>query len=320
MLNDNSNPMTDAEASVVVGDSVKMLDDERLAGLQEFQQHQALRYSILQDEKTRLEIKYGSDHPLVQEINTRLDMHENLNAGLDQEISKSSIKNDPLPAGSWRIHGKVYDSEISPVQGYSVFLGDSSGNWNQKTGNSCTDETGYYSLTLVEKIAESLEKQPIYLSVSDKDKKIVYVDSEPLIVKRGMIIYREIVLSKTKTTCTPPENNNEESSLPKDAWFVHGNVTDEENKGVKGLTISLYDKELLFEDVLGTTLTDEIGNFEFIYRTEAFKDLFDKKPDIYLKVLDSSGKVIYTSKDARRPNAGSEETYMIKLRSKKQKQ
>lgn len=319
MLNENSNPTTDAEASVVIVDSVKMLDDERLAGLKEFQQHQGLRNSILQEEKTRLESKYGSDHPVVQEINTRLDMHENLNAGLDQEISKSSIKNDPLPAGSWRIHGKVYDSGIAPVQGYSVFLGDISGNWNKKTGNSCTDETGYYSLTLVEKVAQSLEKQPLYLIVSNKDKKIVYMDSEPINVKRGTIIYRDIILSETNTTCIPPENNNVESSLLKDAWVVRGKVTDEENKVVKGLTISLYDKDLLFDDVLGTTLTDENGNFEIIYRTEAFKGLFDKEPDIFLKVLDSSGKVIYSSKDAKRPNAGHEEKYTIKLISKKQK-
>ncbi len=187
-------PTTANNAATLIGQSVTMLDDKRLAGLQEFQQNQGIRNSILQAEKTRLEKKYEGDHPYVLAINTRLTMQENLNAGLVQEISKSSIKNEPLAAGSWRIHGRVYDTAKKPAQGYAVSLGSRSGIRNDKTHNSCTDETGYYSLTLDENAAGSLEKQTIYLSVSDNHKKTVYMDSEPLSVKKGLIYYRDIIL------------------------------------------------------------------------------------------------------------------------------
>ena len=106
---------------------------------------------------------------------------------------------------------------------------------------------------------------------------------------------------------------NEGNQFPQDTWTITGKVTDKENKPVAGLIVSAYDKDLLFDDVLGTTSTDENGNFEVIYREESFRDLFDKKPDIYLKILDITGKILYTSRKKIRFEAKKIEHFTIKI-------
>jgi hypothetical protein len=97
-----------------------------------------------------------------------------------------------------------------------------------------------------------------------------------------------------------------------DEWVVQGEVVDGESKqGMGGVTVSLYDKDLFFDDILGTTLTDGEGYFEIAYRIEAFRDLFETRPDLYVKVLDATGKTLYCSRKCVRPEAGRVEIYYI---------
>ncbi len=71
-----------------------------------------------------------------------------------------------------------------------------------------------------------------------------------------------------------------------------GRVVDERGEGMGGLVVSLFDRDRIFEDRLGTTQTDENGEFSFTYRTEDFPDLFDAHPDLYLKILDAEGNTL----------------------------
>lgn len=67
-------------------------------------------------------------------------------------------------------------------------------------------------------------------------------------------------------------------------------MTDKEGKGLSNLVVSLYDKDLLFDEKLGQAETDENGFYSLTYRIEDFGDLIERKPDIYVKVLDQKGK------------------------------
>ena len=102
-------------------------------------------------------------------------------------------------------------------------------------------------------------------------------------------------------------------------WLVRGRVVDAVKQPVRGVFVSLYDKDLLLSDVLGSTLTDDDGNFQILYRTEAFRGLFERKPDLYVRVFDQRGTVLYSSQDAIRPNAGRVEEFQIVLSEKMDK-
>ena len=62
------------------------------------------------------------------------------------------------------------------------------------------------------------------------------------------------------------------------------------------LTIRLFDRDHVFDDRLGATQTDAKGEFEIVYRTQDFHDLFEGGPDLYLKVLDHEGNLLYSSR------------------------
>ena len=80
-----------------------------------------------------------------------------------------------------------------------------------------------------------------------------------------------------------------------------------------GLFVSVYDKDLFFDDRLGQSETDANGNYSLTYRTEDFRDLIERKPDLYLKVIDKKGKTLYTTKGQVWYEAGRIETIDVKI-------
>jgi len=98
------------------------------------------------------------------------------------------------------------------------------------------------------------------------------------------------------------------------SFRIYGKIVEEETgKGVPGLTVKAVDKDLFFDDLLGAVTTDEEGNFEIEYDEEDFRELFDKKPDIYLKIKNPEGEVIHTTEDAVRFKADRTEEFTVRL-------
>ena len=220
------------------------------------------------------------------------------------------------------VHGLVLDKERRGVKGLTVGLSDKNGQWIRKLGYACTDEKGYFTLRY--KPQESIKdraalkevegKAGLFLIISDAEQKIIYRDSHPLFITPGLIDYRVIILDD-KSVCLPPEGTDDTKPDP-DVWRVHGEVTNEQGQALSGLTVSVFDKDFLFDDLLGTCQTDNNGKFDIRYRTEDFRDLVETRPDLYLKILDKEGNVLHTTKKATRYEAGHVETFNIKITKK----
>ena len=58
---------------------------------------------------------------------------------------------------------------------------------------------------------------------------------------------------------------------------------------------------------------DEHGYYSFTYNTEDFRDLVERKPDLYLKVLDRDGRTLFTSEQKIRYEAGRVEVVNITI-------
>jgi len=89
--------------------------------------------------------------------------------------------------------------------------------------------------------------------------------------------------------------------LPVYSFFLHVNL-------------KFFDKDLLYDDWLGESVTDADGEFYILYHENDFKDLIERQPDLYLKVMNKKGKVLYTSEKAARWQSDRVEYFEIEMR------
>lgn len=88
----------------------------------------------------------------------------------------------------------------------------------------------------------------------------------------------------------------------------------ETGQPLPGLIVRAYDKDLLYDDLLGDTTTDALGRFEIRYAGNDFRELFETHPDIYFKILDIKGKrVIHSTADSVRCDTGIDEFFEIEI-------
>lgn len=94
---------------------------------------------------------------------------------------------------------------------------------------------------------------------------------------------------------------------------ITGTVKVAETKvGLPGLFVKAYDKDILFDDLLGSAITGEGGRFEIISEMKDFREFFDAKPDIYLKVFTRDGKKeLHATEKGIRWNAGRVEDFEV---------
>lgn len=312
----------------MVDQSIDGLDEQRAQSLQRLQTVQEGRNQAQKRERNRLEQKYGSDHPRVQKLTSRMQYNQGAARELQTEVGNAGITIPDYDSNTWMVHGRVLEAQNGrPVKGVSVSLYTAKGEWVQALGYSCTDEQGYYSLrysrevpesdkmqttmqrgaTGMEASSESLtintnidtNRKELYLTVTDSDHNIIHTESDPVVIQPGRIDYRLIILEKGQ--CTPPVNDSRQSKevfrqAGSRRWSVAGTVSYDDKTPAAGVTVSLYDKEHIYDEVLGTVKTDSNGEFSLAYSQAEMKALFAEQPELYFKVLDEQGEQLFSSR------------------------
>ena len=296
--------------------ALDQIDILRREGLEDLKTFHLVKRKALEKERTRLAEKFGPDHQRVKDIETKIQYNRDMMKDLDVMITEANIEVGTVDADTWKIHGKVFDADRKGISGLTVGLYNENGKWMEQMGYGCTDSRGYFFIDYSPKAkqmkpVDSTEK--LFLYVLDQNRQVLYKDSNPLYVTPGKIDYRAICLDDESKVCTPPEPGEQEPGPPPATWEVKGKITDENDNSIKDLTVSLYDKENRFDNILGTTVTGEDGTFIFTYPTGKLQDLIKANPDIYLKVLVKKGKPIYSSEKAVKCEPGRIEVFNIKI-------
>jgi hypothetical protein len=95
---------------------------------------------------------------------------------------------------------------------------------------------------------------------------------------------------------------------------ITGRVVEKESqRALPGLIVKPYDKDWLYEDLLGYAMSDLDGTFEIVYEGKEFQELFEKEPDVYLKVQNADGEDIFSTRKRFRFSEGQEEFTLIKI-------
>ena len=107
------------------------------------------------------------------------------------------------------------------------------------------------------------------------------------------------------------------SSRPddRDEFRIFGVLEEAETgRPLANLVVRAFDRDLIFDDKIGYTNTDDDGRFEICFETDRYRDLFESRPDLYLRIYDRAGaRLLHETTDAIRWNASKNEEYRIQI-------
>ncbi|MGL5058430.1 MAG: carboxypeptidase-like regulatory domain-containing protein, partial [Microcoleus sp.] len=301
---------------------------ENINALQQVRDVQVVMGSLLQHEAKRLEKKLGKDNPRSQQIQSTIKRNQAIAKDLEVELEIAKIRVPEVDQKDSLIHGRVVDENRRGWSGLVVFLADVRGNIIRALGKAETQDSGYYALIInaatLKKAAQFI-REGVFVVIANSRGELIYRHQDLLMLEGGdRILVEDIVLKRSDITSpiceTPSVSNTKDansrssdsvnvSEFAADVWVARGRVVDENGEGIGGLVVSLFDRDLVFYDRLGTTQTDENGEFTITYRTADFQDLFDANPDLYLKILDAEGNTLYSSQEAVRCEADRVEVF-----------
>jgi hypothetical protein len=94
-----------------------------------------------------------------------------------------------------------------------------------------------------------------------------------------------------------------------------GTVCDAESgRPLLDLVVRAYDADVVSDDFLGEARTDADGRFAIVFGPQAFRDVGEARPDLYLKVFDARGeRVLASTRHELRRNAGADERWVIRV-------
>lgn len=310
-INNNS-----ADSNNDLDNFLKKMSGDHLNALKNLKELHILNHGLTQHEMKRLSRDLGKKHPRVRSMKKRLNQNFNLVQDLEVELEVAKTRAPELKEHGALIHGRIVDENNRGMAGLTVYTEDVEGKPLRYLGHAETDTSGYYALPIEAAVLERLvteEKEDVYLVIRTRADRILHRESKPLKPVAGDRIIKNIGLKRTdvmpiekkeKPTVKEEEVVKEQPTPSRDKWGVRGKVFDRKTKrGLGRLTISLYDKEKRFDDVLGSTVTDKQGQFEIIHPTRDFRALFRAKPNLFLKVLYKE-KIISTPKKKVKYKAG----------------
>jgi hypothetical protein len=84
-----------------------------------------------------------------------------------------------------------------------------------------------------------------------------------------------------------------------DKFQINGRVIAEDSgRGIAGLRVEAWDKDLFFDDLVGNALTDAQGSFRIEFTGKYFREIFfDREPDLFFKVF-SDQRLIKSTEDS----------------------
>lgn len=178
------------------------------------------------------------------------------------------------------IHGQVTNGVGAPLPGASVVVEDGSHNLIART---TSDSSGNFSFANVTESGTGRVRVIVWYAMGGQNYNATRLN--PAWYPANMSV---ISVSPYDTRIPAPAGNASQAGRPTNLRFTAvGQVTDERGNGVAGSNVTLYDG---IYQVIGTTMTDEGGNFNFT-------NVVAQSPGCKLKVnyLATDGKAYETS-------------------------
>jgi hypothetical protein len=135
---------------------------------------------------------------------------------VDPQVSKNG----------WALHGRVFDAQLQPVSGFTVFLVDANKTYQQAYGFAYTDDTGYFLLQYAGPSSAQSKSEPaiqadaqpqLFIEIADTNALPVHLSATHLQPAAGTATYHNIALPEGDPALgdPPPEIRNVALPPPK---------------------------------------------------------------------------------------------------------
>jgi hypothetical protein len=142
---------------------------------------------------------------------------------------------DPqVAAAGWALHGRVFDAQLAPASGYTVFLVDSVKTYRQAYGFAYTDSTGYFVLIYAGPAGASGQTPPaassptpsqaapqaattpeLFVGVVDTKAQPVFLSTTAFQPTIGSTTYQNVVLAAGQQPIGDPPPEIRQVAIPK---------------------------------------------------------------------------------------------------------
>ena len=181
---------------------------------------------------------------------------------------------------------------------------------NTVLGEAAEHATGS-STALMRRIARLQESRAERLDIISKRLAEALGEDHPRVIE--LAARRDSVLHTVDDLKDVADRRDRAREPRVNEWAAVGRVVDETDEAVPGLRVRLFDKDRIYDDLLGDEITDEAGQFHMIYHQRDFAETGEKLPELYLVIHDASGKLLFSSEDTVRPQAGRREVFAVTL-------
>lgn len=221
---DNSTPTSNQILQESWAASIDSQTAQQFTGLSQIRQARA---NQLQREVTSLTKTYGPTDPGVIAVQTSLQFQQTFGSRLGVVSTVTSITPPAVPTDGWVVYGRVRNADLTAAAQLTVFLADESRTYLKQYAYAFTDKTGYFILSYAPTTAgkkprrtetkdQTKETEPLsaYLEVSNSTGQLMYVDTEPMSIAVGAVVYRDILLSADVPLGNPPSEPGAPSATP----------------------------------------------------------------------------------------------------------
>ena len=184
--------------------------------------HQA-RAAQLSRTAATLKAQYGPNDPGVKSAEAAVAV-ANADAARVAVVHQQVTTPEPQVAPSgWALHGRVFDPELKPVSGFTVFLVDAAKAYQAAYGFAYTDDTGYFLLNYTgsdpasrDKSATATQDQPeLFVEITDSKARPVYLSPTAFQPVLGSATYQNIILPADDQAIGAPPAQIRKVALPK---------------------------------------------------------------------------------------------------------
>jgi wobble nucleotide-excising tRNase len=215
---DTSSQLADLKQQVNA--ALSSADTQASNTVQNLQLIHKARASVLTRAAATAVAQYGSDSPQAKQAEAAVTATQNTVARISVLHQQLTTEPPQASTSGWVLQGRVFNAQLQPVSGYTVFLVDATKAYQQAYGFAYTDETGYFVLNYAGTAKGTLSPGQstitlqLFIEVANTKNQPVYLSTTAFQPALGSVSYQNIVLPAGEQPIGDPPEAIRKIALP----------------------------------------------------------------------------------------------------------